>query len=168
MGSEPQPRSSSNKAQTPKLRQRGVCGPLLPLRTKQQGTARSCQEEDACGLQLISSSSRKRTPKLCQRRVCGHRGGLRPAQAPAPQREQLTASNSCTCTREDPWSQKHLGLAHNCRQGPWGTLPLATTGKPRTALRKPCCRERFPADLSKDWTLAPSSPERVLLTATRF
>ena len=65
---------------------------------------------------------------------------------------------------EQPSSRRHLGLTRNCRQGPWGTLALATTGKPRTALRKPCCREKFSADQSMDWNLAPSSPDQVLLT----
>ena len=52
-----QPRSSSNKEQTSKLRRRRMCGPLLRLRTEPEGTAWSGQEEGARGLQLRSSSN---------------------------------------------------------------------------------------------------------------
>ena len=173
--------------------QRKMCGQLLlPLRTQQQQTAWSCDKEDACGQRLlVAASSKEQTQKLPKEDVwtaaaaSAHqaaRKGLELRQGgcvwttAARGRQQQRADTEagkggCVDTGspaqapEHPLSRRHLGLAHNCRQGPWGTLPLATTGKPRTAPRKPYCRERFSADLSMDWTLAPSSPERVLLTA---
>ena len=176
--------------------QRRMCGQLLlPLRAQQRQTAWTCDKEDACGQRLlVAASSKEQTQKPPKEDVwiAAAASAHQPAKnslelrqggcvwtTAAGGRQQQRAdteaaeggwvdAGSPAQAPEQPSGRRLLGLAHNCRQGPWGTLPLATTGEPRTAPRKPYCRERFSADLSIDWTLAPSSPVRVLLTATRF
>ena len=171
---------------------------LLPLRTQQQQTAWSCDKEDACGQRLlVAASSKEQTQKLPKEDVWTAAAASAHQEARAAWscdkedaygQQLLVAASSKEQTqklpKEDGWTlghqRKHL---NSPRAGDsWASLTTADKGH-----GEPCPLPRqenqglLSASLAvargfslicpwigHDWTLAPSSPERVLLTATGF